>query len=197
MMPRTAEITRKTKETDIAVFIDLDGKGESEIATGIGFFDHMLTALSKHSGIDMKITCKGDLEVDSHHSVEDVGIVLGQALKEALGDKVGIRRYGDAKIPMDEAIGEAIIDVSGRPFIVYICDFKGDMMGQMDTGLVEEFMRAFAFNAGITLHISASYGTNDHHKAEAMFKALARALRQATEIDPRFEGQIVSTKGSL
>lgn len=197
MMPRTAEITRKTKETDIAVFIDLDGKGESEIATGIGFFDHMLTALSKHSGIDMKITCKGDLEVDAHHSVEDVGIVLGQALKEALGDKVGIRRYGDAKIPMDEALGEAIIDVSGRPFIVYNCDFKGDMMGQMDTGLVEEFMRAFAFNAGITLHISAAYGTNDHHKAEAMFKALARALRQATEIDPRFEGQIVSTKGSL
>ena len=196
-MPRTAEITRKTKETDITVLIDLDGKGENEIATGIGFFDHMLTALSKHSGIDMKISCKGDLEVDSHHSVEDVGIVLGQALKEALGDKVGIRRYGDAKIPMDEAIGEAVIDISGRPFIVYNCDFKGDMMGQMDTGLVEEFMRAFAFNAGITLHISAQYGTNDHHKAEAMFKALARALRQATEIDPRFEGQIVSTKGSL
>ena len=196
-MPRTAEITRKTKETDITVLIDLDGKGENEIATGIGFFDHMLTALSKHSGIDMKISCKGDLEVDSHHSVEDVGIVLGQALKEALGDKVGIRRYGDAKIPMDEAIGEAVIDISGRPFIVYNCDFKGDMMGQMDTGLVEEFMRAFAFNAGITLHISAQYGTNNHHKAEAMFKALARALRQATEIDPRFEGQIVSTKGSL
>ena len=196
-MPRTAEITRKTKETDITVILDLDGKGESEIATGIGFFDHMLTALSKHSGIDMKITCKGDLEVDSHHSVEDVGIVLGQALKEALGDKVGIRRYGEARIPMDEALGEAVIDVSGRPFIVYNCDFKGDMMGQMDTELVEEFMRAFAFNACITLHIGAPYGTNDHHKAEAMFKALARALRQATEIDPRFEGQIVSTKGSL
>lgn len=196
-MPRTAEITRKTKETDITVFIDLDGKGESNIGTGIGFFDHMLTALSRHSGIDMNISCKGDLEVDSHHSVEDVGIVLGQAVAQALGDKAGIRRYGEAKIPMDEAIGEAVIDISGRPFIVYDCEFKGDMMGEMDTQLVEEFMRSFAYNAGITLHISARYGTNDHHKAEAMFKALARALRQATEIDPRFEGVIVSTKGSL
>lgn len=196
-MPRTAEITRKTRETDIEVIINLDGNGESEISTGIGFFDHMLTALSKHSGIDMKISCKGDLEVDAHHSVEDTGIVLGQAVAEALGDKVGIRRYGQARIPMDEALGEAVIDISGRPFIVYNCEFKGDMMGQMDTQLVEEFMRSFAYNAGITLHIGAPYGTNDHHKAEAMFKALARALRQATEIDPRFEGQIVSTKGSL
>ena len=196
-MPRTAEITRKTKETDISISINLDGKGENEIATGIGFFDHMLTALSKHSGIDMKISCKGDLEVDSHHSVEDVGIALGQAVAQALGDKLGIRRYGEAKIPMDEALGEAVIDISGRPFIVYNCTFKGDMMGTMDTQLVEEFMRSFAYNAGITLHISAPYGTNDHHKAEAMFKALARALRQAMEIDPRFEGQVISTKGSL
>lgn len=196
-MPRTAEITRKTKETDITVLIDLDGKGENEISTGIGFFDHMLTALSKHSGIDMKITCKGDLEVDSHHSVEDVGIALGQAVNQALGDKVGIRRYGEARIPMDEALGEAIIDISGRPYIVYNCEYKGDMMGQMETQLVEEFMRSFAYNAGITLHIGCPYGANDHHKAEAMFKALARALRAATEIDPRFEGQIISTKGSL
>ena len=196
-MPRTAEITRTTKETDISISINLDGKGENEIATGIGFFDHMLTALSKHSGIDMKISCKGDLEVDAHHSVEDVGIALGHAVANALGDKLGIRRYGEAKIPMDEALGEAVIDISGRPFIVYNCTFKGDMMGQMDTQLVEEFMRSFAYNAGITLHISAPYGTNDHHKAEAMFKALARTLRQATEIDPRFEGQVISTKGSL
>lgn len=196
-MPRTAEITRKTKETDITVLIDLDGKGENEISTGIGFFDHMLTALSKHSGIDMKITCKGDLEVDSHHSVEDVGIALGQAVNQALGDKVGIRRYGEARIPMDEALGEAIIDISGRPYIVYNCEYKGDMMGQMETQLVEEFMRSFAYNAGITLHIGCPYGANDHHKAEAMFKALARAIRAATEIDPRFEGQIISTKGSL
>ncbi len=196
-MPRTAEIARKTKETDIRVEINLDGKGENKIDTGIGFFDHMLTALSKHSGIDMNISCKGDLEVDSHHSVEDVGIALGQAVAEALGDKIGIRRYGEARIPMDEALGEAVIDISGRPYIVYNCTFRGDMMGQMDTQLVEEFMRSFAFNAGITLHIGCPYGTNDHHKAEAMFKALARALRQATETDPRFEGQVISTKGSL
>ena len=196
-MPRTAEIARKTKETDIRVEINLDGKGENKIDTGIGFFDHMLTALSKHSGIDMNISCKGDLEVDSHHSVEDVGIALGQAVAEALGDKIGIRRYGEARIPMDEALGEAVIDISGRPYIVYNCTFRGDMMGQMDTQLVEEFMRSFAFNAGITLHIGCPYGTNDHHKAEAMFKALARALRQATEADQRFEGQVISTKGSL
>ena len=196
-MSRTAQITRKTKETDISVAIDLDGKGVSTIDTGIGFFDHMLTALSKHSGIDMNVTCKGDLEVDAHHSVEDTGIVLGQAVAQALGGKTGIRRYGEARIPMDEALGEAVIDISGRPFIVYNCTFTGDMMGQMDTQLVEEFMRSFAFNAGITLHIGCPYGTNDHHKAEAMFKALARALRAATEIDPRFEGQVISTKGSL
>ncbi len=196
-MPRTAQIKRTTKETDIDITVNLDGKGESSINTGIGFFDHMLTALSKHSGIDMNITCKGDLEVDAHHSVEDVGIALGKAVAEALGDKKGITRYGKASIPMDEALGEAVIDISGRPFIVYNCTFKGDMMGSMDTQLVEEFMRSFAFNAGITLHIGCPYGTNDHHKAEAMFKALARALRQATETDPRFEGQVISTKGSL
>lgn len=196
-MPRTAEIARATKETDIKVRVNLDGYGKSNIDTGIGFFDHMLTALSKHSGIDMDITCRGDLAVDSHHSVEDTGIVLGQAIGQALGDKLGISRYGAAAIPMDEALGKAILDISGRPFIVFDCEFAGDMCGQMDTQLFEEFFRSFAFNAGITLHISAPYGTNDHHKAEAMFKALARALRQACEIDPRFEGQIVSTKGSL
>lgn len=196
-MSRTAEVARKTKETDITVAINLDGKGENKIDTGIGFFDHMLTALSKHSGIDMNISCKGDLNVDAHHSVEDTGIVLGQAVAEALGDKTGIRRYGSARIPMDEALGEAVIDISGRPFIVYNCEFTSDMIGELDTQLVEEFMRSFAFNAGITLHIGCPYGTNDHHKAEAMFKALARALRQASEIDPRFEGQVISTKGSL
>ena len=196
-MPRTAEIARQTKETDIKVAINLDGKGENEIATGIGFFDHMLTALSKHSGIDMKISCKGDLEVDAHHSVEDTGIVLGQAVAEALGDKVGIRRYGSARIPMDEALGTAVIDISGRPFIVFDAEFAGDFCGAMDTQLFEEFFRSFAFNAGITLHVACPYGANDHHKAEAMFKALARALREATELDPRFEGQVVSTKGAL
>ena len=196
-MPRTAEIARKTKETDITVKIDLDGNGTYDVDTGIGFFDHMLSALSKHSGINMDIKCKGDLEVDSHHSVEDVGIVLGQAVCKALGDKVGIRRFGSCAVPMDEALGKAIIDVSGRPFIVCDAEFSGDKCGEMDTQLFEEFFRSFAFNAGITLHISAPYGANDHHKAEAMFKALARALRQATEIDPRFADQIVSTKGSL
>ena len=196
-MPRTAEISRKTKETDITVKVDLDGNGTYDIDTGIGFFDHMLSALSKHSGINMDIKCKGDLEVDAHHSVEDVGIVLGQAVCKALGDKVGIRRFGSCAVPMDEALGKAIIDISGRPFIVFDAEFSGDKCGEMDTQLFEEFFRSFAFNAGITLHISAPYGANDHHKAEAMFKALARALRQATEIDPRFAGQIVSTKGSL
>lgn len=196
-MPRTSEIARKTKETDIKVCIDLDGKGVNDINTGIGFFDHMLTALSKHSGIDMKISCNGDLNVDAHHSVEDVGIVLGQALNEALGDKVGIRRYGFASIPMDESLGTCSIDLSGRAFLVFDCTFAGDFCGTMDTQLFEEFFRSFAFNAGMTLHIACPYGTNDHHKAEAMFKALARALREATEIDPRFEGEIVSTKGAL
>lgn len=196
-MPRTAEIARKTKETDITVKVDLDGNGTYEIDTGVGFFDHMLSALSKHSGINMVIKCKGDLEVDSHHSVEDVGIVLGQAVCKALGDKVGIRRFGSCAVPMDEALGKAIIDISGRPFIVFDAEFSGDKCGEMDTQLFEEFFRSFAFNAGITLHISAPYGANDHHKAEAMFKALARALRQATEIDPRFADQVVSTKGSL
>ena len=196
-MPRTAEISRKTKETDITVKVDLDGNGTYDIDTGIGFFDHMLSALSKHSGINMDIKCKGDLVVDAHHSVEDVGIVLGQAVCKALGDKVGIRRFGSCAVPMDEALGKAIIDISGRPFIVFDAEFSGDKCGEMDTQLFEEFFRSFAFNAGITLHISAPYGANDHHKAEAMFKALARALRQATEIDPRFAGQIVSTKGSL
>ena len=196
-MPRTAEISRKTKETDIFVKVGLDGNGTYDIDTGVGFFDHMLSALSKHSGIDMVIKCSGDLVVDAHHSVEDVGIVLGQAVGKALGDKVGIRRFGSCAVPMDEALGKAIIDISGRPFIVFDAEFSGDKCGEMDTQLFEEFFRSFAFNAGITLHISAPYGANDHHKAEAMFKALARALRQATEIDPRFAGQVVSTKGAL
>lgn len=196
-MPRTAEISRTTKETDIKITIDLDGKGDYQIDTGIGFFDHMLSALSKHSGIDMNISCKGDLEVDAHHSVEDTGIVLGQAFAKAIGDKVGIRRYGSAFIPMDEALGTCSLDISGRPFLVFDCEFADEFCGTMDTQLFEEFFRGFAFNAGITLHIACPYGNNDHHKAEAMFKALARALRQATEIDPRFEGMVVSTKGAL
>lgn len=196
-MSRIATISRKTGETDINVRIDIDGTGVSTIDTGVGFFDHMLTALSKHSGIDMDIKCVGDLQVDSHHSVEDVGIVIGQAISMALGDKKGITRYGSARIPMDEALGVCDIDVSGRPFIVFNAEFTSDMCGQMDTQLFEEFFRSLAFNSGITLHIGAPYGVNDHHKAEAMFKALARALRQALSIDPRFADQVISTKGVL
>ena len=149
-MPRTAEIARQTKETDIKVAINLDGKGENKIDTGIGFFDHMLTALSKHSGIDMDIVCKGDLQVDAHHSVEDVGIVLGQAFNKAIGDKVGIRRYGSASIPMDEALGTASLDISGRAYLVYDCEFADEFCGTMDTQLFEEFFRSFAFNAAQT-----------------------------------------------
>ena len=196
-MARTGEIKRTTKETDISVWLDLDGKGESTVDTGIGFFDHMLTALSKHSGIDMKITCKGDLEVDAHHSVEDVGIALGKALAQVLGDKKGITRFGSAAIPLDEALSRSVVDVSGRAFIVYDAEFAGDMCGTMDTQLFEEFFRSFAYNANITLHVQNLYGTNDHHKAESMFKATARALRQAVSIDERFAGQVVSTKGVL
>lgn len=196
-MARTAEIKRTTGETDISVKIDIDGTGKSNISTGIGFFDHMLTALSKHSGMDLDISCKGDLYVDAHHSVEDVGIALGQAFAEAMGDKKGIVRYGCARCPLDEALGDAVIDISGRPFIVFDCKFTADKCGEMDTQLFEEFFRSFAFNAGITLHISSPYGINDHHKAEAMFKSLARAIRQAASIDERFKDQVISTKGVL
>ena len=196
-MARTAEIKRTTGETDISIKIDIDGQGKSDIDTGIGFFDHMLTALSKHSGMDLDIKCKGDLYVDGHHSVEDVGIALGQAFAQAMGDKKGIVRYGSARCPLDEALGDAVIDISGRPFIVFNCDFTADKCGEMDTQLFEEFFRSFAFNAGITLHISSPYGVNDHHKAEAMFKSLARAIRQAAAIDTRFKDQVISTKGVL
>lgn len=196
-MARTAQIKRATGETDIEVRIDIDGSGSSSIDTGIGFFDHMLTALSKHSGMDMNITCKGDLEVDGHHSVEDVGITLGKAFAEAMGDRKGIVRYGSARCPLDEALGDAVVDISGRPFIVFDAEFASDRCGEMDTQLVEEFMRSFAYNAGITLHISCPYGTNDHHRIEAMFKSLARALRQAASIDERFSDQVISTKGVL
>ena len=194
-MSRTSEIKRSTKETDIAVRVDLDGKGEYKIDTGIGFFDHMLSALSKHSGIDMDISCKGDLYVDAHHSVEDVGIALGTALKEALGDKIGIRRYGSARIPMDEALGVCDLDVSGRAFLVFDAEFGSDMIGAMDTQLVEEFFRGFAFNAGITLHAKILYGNNTHHKIEALFKALGHALAAAVRKDG--SKGVLSTKGVL
>lgn len=194
---RTAEIARTTSETEIRIRIDLDGTGQGRIATGIGFLDHMLTALCRHSLIDMEIEAKGDLHIDFHHTTEDVGIVLGQAVRQALGDKRGIRRYGQALVPMDEALVEAAIDISGRPFLAWSATFTRDKVGEMDTELFEEFFRAFAMNAGITLHVTQKAGTNAHHIAEGCFKALARALRMAVEPDPRAAGAIPSTKGSL
>ena len=191
---RTWEIARKTKETDIDLFISLDG-GETEVDTGIGFFDHMLTALAVHAGLSLSVSCKGDLHVDCHHTIEDVGIVLGDALCKALGDKSGIVRYGSFYIPMDEALGFASIDISGRPYFVFHADFTADRMGEMDTQMVEEFFRAVAFHAGITLHLSVPYGTNDHHKAEALFKAFAHALKAAAALNA--DGSVLSTKGVL
>ena len=195
--PRRAEIIRETAETSIRVAIDLDGAGRAEVATGIGFLDHMLTALARHSLIDMTVAAKGDLHIDFHHTAEDVGIVLGQALKKALADKRGIRRYGAALLPMDEALAECAIDISGRPFLAWAVPFARDKVGEMDTELFEEFFRALAFNAGITLHMTLKAGTNAHHVAEACFKAAARALRQAVEPDPQAGGAIPSTKGVL
>ncbi|MBP0466297.1 imidazoleglycerol-phosphate dehydratase HisB [Roseomonas sp. PWR1] len=195
--PRRAEIVRETAETSIRVAIDLDGAGRAEIATGIGFLDHMLTALARHSLIDMTVAAKGDLHIDFHHTAEDVGIVLGQAIRKALADKRGIRRYGAALLPMDEALAECAIDISGRPFLAWSVPFARDKVGEMDTELFEEFFRALAFNAGITLHMTLKAGTNAHHVAEACFKAAARALRQAVEPDARAGGAIPSTKGVL
>jgi len=191
---RKAEVARKTKETDIQLSVDLDGKGEVSIDSGIGFFDHMLTALAVHSGVDMNIKCKGDLYVDGHHSVEDIGICLGKAFAQVLGDKSGIARYGSAYVPMDEALAFCSLDISGRAFLVFDAKFSDDRIGEFDTCLAEEFFRAFAFNAGITLHIREEYGKNDHHICEAMFKAVAHALKQALAFNG---GAVLSTKGVL
>ena len=194
---RRAEISRETSETAITVTLGLDGEGRADIATGIGFLDHMLTALARHGLFDLKVRAKGDLHIDFHHTTEDVGIVIGQCLRQALGDKRGIRRYGAAVIPMDEALAEAAVDISGRPFLAWSVTFAQPKIGEMDTELFEEFFRALAFNAGITLHVTQKAGTNAHHVAEACFKALARALREAVEPDPRAIGAIPSTKGVL
>jgi len=195
--PRRAEIARTTSETDIRLTLDLDGSGRAEIATGIGFFDHMLTAFSRHSLCDLSVAATGDLHIDFHHTVEDVGIVLGQAFRRALGDKRGIRRYGHAVVPMDEACVSVAIDLSGRPFLAWDARFMRDKVGEMDTELFEEFFRALAFNSGATLHVTQTAGSNAHHVAEACFKAVARALRAAVESDPRAALSIPSTKGSL
>lgn len=194
---RTASLERKTKETDISIKINLDGTGKSSISTQIGFFDHMLDALSRHSLIDMEISCKGDTNVDSHHTIEDVGIVLGQALKEAIGDKKGIRRYGFFLLPMDEALVQCALDFSGRGHLVYNIDFsKKEMIGDFDTEMLEEFARALAHNAGINLNLKCLEGSNAHHMAEAAFKALAKSLRMAVEYDPR-DKELPSTKAAL
>lgn len=190
---RTAEITRKTKETDITVKFDLDG-GNVDISTGIGFFDHMLTAFAVHGGMGLTVKAAGDLQVDGHHTVEDVGIVLGKAFKEAIGDMKGIVRYGTAFIPMDEALGFASIDISGRPFLVFNAEFSSQRIGEFDTCLTEEFFRAFAFNAAVTLHLKCEYGKNDHHIAEALFKAAAHAIKAAKTVSGN---EILSTKGVL
>ncbi|MBE0580311.1 imidazoleglycerol-phosphate dehydratase HisB [Devosia sp.] len=194
---RSASISRKTNETEISVSVNLDGTGAHAMATGIGFLDHMLDQLSRHSLIDMDIACKGDLHIDFHHTAEDVGIALGQAIAKALGDKRGIRRYASADLPMDGTLTRAALDVSGRPFLVFRAEFSRDKVGEMDTELFREFFQAFTMNAGITLHIENFYTDNNHHLAESMFKAVARALREAVEIDPRVGDRVPSTKGTL
>ncbi|WP_244444348.1 imidazoleglycerol-phosphate dehydratase HisB [Tepidicaulis marinus] len=194
---RTATVERKTKETEVFVSLDLDGTGDYDIDTGIGFLDHMLEQLSRHSLIDLKVRAEGDLHIDFHHTTEDTGIVIGEALRRALGDLKGIRRYASALIPMDETLTRCAIDVSGRPYLIWKVNFTKPKLGDMDTELFREWFQAFAFNAGITLHMENLYGENNHHIVESSFKALARSLRDAIEIDPRKADAIPSTKGML
>lgn len=194
MIERKAEIKRDTNETSISIAIIIDGKGNSSVNTGVGFLDHMLTLLAKHGSFDLDVFAKGDLQVDGHHTIEDVGIVLGQVLKKAAGDRVATRRYGNALVPMDEALAQVTIDYSGRPYLVFNCIMTEEKIGQFDSSLTEEFFRAVAFNSGMTLHISVDYGKNTHHVVEAIFKAFARALKQALTIDKDIEG-VLSSKG--
>lgn len=194
---RTASVERKTKETQISATVNLDGTGTYDVHTGLGFLDHMLEQLSRHSLMDITLRCDGDLHIDGHHTTEDCGIVIGSAIKKALGDMKGITRYASAYIPMDETLSRAAIDISGRPFLVWNVEFLRDKVGEMDTELFEEFFRAFAFAAGMTLHVENLYGKNNHHIIESCFKAVARATRAATEIDPRKADAVPSTKGTL
>ncbi len=194
---RSATLSRQTRETDIKATVKLDGTGMAAIKTGIGFFDHMLDQIARHSLIDIEIEAKGDLHIDQHHTVEDTGIVLGQAIRQALGDLRGVTRYADAMLPMDETLTRVALDISGRPFLVFRTNFHHSKIGDFDTDLVREFFQAFAMNAGITLHFETLYGLNDHHIAESCFKGLARALGAAIAIDPRQKDRVPSTKGSL
>lgn len=194
---RQGRIERTTNETAITVSVELDGGGRYQVATGIGFLDHMLEQLSRHSLIDLVVEARGDLHIDAHHTTEDVGIALGQALAKALGDRKGIRRYGEATVPMDETLTRVALDLSNRPYLVWQVSFRHDRLGTLDTELLREWFQAFAQAAGITLHVTCLYGENDHHIAESCFKALARALRDAIEIDPRKADAVPSTKGTL
>jgi len=197
MTPRQARVERSTKETKIAASVDLDGTGKYSVKTGIGFLDHMLEQLSRHSLIDLEVAASGDLHIDFHHTTEDTGIVIGQAVAKALGDRLGIRRYGDALIPMDETLTRVAMDVSNRPYLIWKVNFTKPKLGEMDTELFKEWFQAFAQAAGITLHVENLYGENNHHIVESCYKGLARALRQAIEIDPRQAGAVSSTKGLL
>ncbi len=194
---RTASVSRRTKETDISVSVDLDGIGSSEIETGIGFFDHMLDQLARHSLMDLTVTARGDLHIDTHHTVEDSGIVIGKAVRDALGERLGIVRYGHALIPMDETLTRVALDLSNRPYLIWKVDFTRDKIGEMDSEVFKEWFQAFAQASGTTLHVENLYGENNHHIIESCFKGLARALRMAWSIDPRAASAIPSTKGSL
>ena len=197
MTARTAEVTRKTAETNIRVAVNLDGSGQAKLSTGIGFLDHMIDQIARHGLIDLDIQCEGDLHIDGHHTVEDIGITLGQAFAKAVGDKKGIRRYGHAYVPLDEALSRVVIDFSGRPGMHMDVKFTSGMIGELDTQLVYEFFQGFVNHAGVTLHIDNLKGFNAHHQCETIFKAFARALRAALELDPRAAGMVPSTKGSL
>ena len=194
---RSATVERTTKETSVSVTVALDGSGRYDVATGVGFFDHMLEQLSRHSLIDITVRAEGDRHIDDHHTVEDVGIALGQAVRQALGDMAGVTRYADTHLPMDDTLSRAALDISGRPFLVFDAAFPREKIGSFDTELVREFFQAFAMNAGVTLHMATLYGANAHHIAESLFKALARVLRVAIAVDPRSAGTLPTTKGRL
>ena len=196
-MMRSASVSRRTAETDVALSISLDGTGKAEISTGVGFLDHMLELFARHGHFDLTVKVIGDLHVDQHHTTEDTGIALGQAILKALGDKKGITRYADIHLPMDETLTRVAVDISGRPFLVFRTEFPTEKIGVFDTELVREFFQAFAINAGLTLHVETLYGENSHHIAESCFKGLGRTLRQAVAVDPREEGRVPSTKGTL